>query len=307
MTMAAENPRRQRGAPARPRADNVAPLARLQRAAGMARVAFKRRGRATVLADIHQSGCCKVRFPAAEAGNAPDAILINTSGGLTDSDRIEIRAQWRAGTSAVVTTQAAERIYRSRGQPARMLNVLSVEEGATAFWLPQETILFDGSRLARMLEAEIAQGASLLACESTLFGRAAMGERVRGGALFDRWRIRHGGRLVFADGLRLDGDMEAALARPALGGGARAIASILYAGDHAEVLRDALRPVLAKCEGEGGCSVNGAVLLVRLLATEGAALRHTLVALLRTALEIAGGNTAAKTGTGVALPRVWSC
>lgn len=101
--------------------------------------------------------------------------------------------------------------------------------------------------------------------------------------------------------------MEAALARLALGNGAAAIASILYAGEDAESLRDALRPVLETCGEQGGCSANGDVLLVRILAEEGAALRRTLVALLRTALEIAGGETAANTGTGVALPRVWSC
>lgn len=306
MTVAAEKLRRPKGATPRAGKENVVPLARLQRAHGLAQVAFKRRDARTVLAEAHQSGCCKLRFPRPLSGAAPEAVLINTAGGLTDGDRVETRAEWREGTAAVVTTQAAERIYRSRGQPARIVNALTVADGATAFWLPQETILFDGGRFVRSLDAGIAKGASLLACESTVFGRTAMGEVVRNGALFDRWRIRREGRLVYADGYRLDGDMQAALTRPALGNRAGAIASMLYVGIHADGLRDALRARLETFECTGGCSANGTVLLVRLLAEDGAALRRALVALLQTALETMGGHAAAHAGT-VALPRVWSC
>lgn len=308
MTEAAENLRRPEGATMLTRADNIVPLARLQRAAGAARIAFKRRGSRTVLADIHQSGCCKVRFPAAEPGNAPEAVLINTSGGLTDGDRIETRGHWRAGTYALVTTQAAERIYRSRGQPARVDNRLIVEENATAFWLPQETILFDGGRLRRRLTAAIEEGGSLLACESTLFGRAAMGESVRGGSLRDIWRLRYGGRLVFADALALDGGIQAALARPALANGAAAMSTLIYAGEAAEALCGPLRDALAGSASPCGCSVNGPVLVARMLGQEGAGLRRDLIALLRCALDtLALRDDAADDGARAVLPRVWSC
>ena len=48
------------------------------------------------------------------------------------------------------------------------------------------------------------QGASLLLAEAVVFGRSAMGETVADGAIADRWRIRRGGRLVFAESLRLE-------------------------------------------------------------------------------------------------------
>lgn len=306
MAVAARSPRQQ-GAMAEMRADNVLPLARLQRSAGRARVAFKRRDGRTVLEDVHQSGCCKLRFPRALPGALPEAVLVNTAGGLTDGDRIETHALWRAGTAAAVTTQAAERIYRSRGGPARVANRLHVEEGATAYWLPQEAILFDGGRLERRLDAEIAEGGGLLACESTVFGRRAMGETVEHGRLLDVWRVRHAGALVFADGLGLAGNIQAALARPALAGGAAAVASVIYVGDRAEAMREPLRDVLGRCACVAGCSVIGPVLVVRMLGMSGGALRRDLVNVLHAVPRLLGVRGPGERMTAAGLPRVWSC
>ena len=96
-------------------------------------------------------------------------------------------------------------------------------------WLPQETILFDGARLHRSIEVDVADGGSLVMAESMVFGRTAMDETMRQGEVIDRWRIRQDGRLVFADTLRLGGDVAALLARPAAGGGATALATIVIA------------------------------------------------------------------------------
>ncbi|MFP4538229.1 MAG: urease accessory protein UreD [Dichotomicrobium sp.] len=286
----------------------TAPFTRLQRSVGAARVCFKRRGARTVLADAYQSGCCKLRFPAPHSGVAPEAVLLNTAGGLTDGDRIATEARWRAGTRASVTTQAAERIYRSRGAPARIANDIAVEDGAAALWLPQETILFDGARLSRRLTADIAAGGRLLACESTVFGRAAMGETVTHGLLNDAWRVRYAGRLVFADGFRLEGDMRDLLARPAVAGGAAAVATVIYVGDDTEAIGDPLREMLSACDSLAGCSVIGPVLVARLLGANGAALRRDLVAVLQGLLRLLNGHKDNEDMTAAAdLPRVWFC
>ena len=95
-----------------------------------------------------------------------------------------------AGCRAVVTTQACEKIYRASSGSAEVRNRIAVGEGGRLDWLPQETILFDGARLARRLEAELAPGAELLLVEATIFGRSARGETVRSGLFADRWRIR---------------------------------------------------------------------------------------------------------------------
>ena len=95
-----------------------------------------------------------------------------------------------AGPSATltITTQAAERVYRTLGPAATVDIKLKADTGSTLLWLPQETILFDGASLTRTFELDLRAGATFLAVESAIFGRAAMGEAVKSVALHDRWR-----------------------------------------------------------------------------------------------------------------------
>lgn len=281
---------------------------RLQRSIGRARVGFKRRGAATVLADLHQAGCAKLRLPRIAAGAPAEGVIINTAGGLTDGDRFEVTAAWGEGAAATVTTQAAERVYRSRGGDATIANRLEVAPGAAAFWLPQETILFDGGRFSRTLDVDLADvSASLFACESIVFGRGAMGETVRCGGIYDAWRVRLGNRLVFADGFALsdaDAALQSQLDRPAVAGGARAIATAVIvaagAGDWVPGLRDAL----SRCKVVAGVSDTGAAVVVRALAIDPADLRRALQALLD-AITSVTGNAGPFAAFG--RPRVFDC
>jgi urease accessory protein len=283
-------------------------LQALQRSTGRARVGFKRRGAATVLGDLHQAGCAKLRLPRIAAGAPAEAVIINTAGGLTDGDRFEVSAAWGEGAAATVTTQAAERVYRSRGGDALITNRLGIAPGAAALWLPQETILFDGGRFARTLEVDIADSsASLFACESTVFGRGAMGETVEGGSVYDAWRVRVGDRLVFADGFALsdaDAALQAQLDRPAVARGARAIATAVIVSDGAGEWVPGLRDALSRCKVEAGVSDTGAAVVVRALAIDPVDLRRALQALLDAITSVEG-----KAGPFAAFgrPRVFDC
>ncbi len=276
--------------PAGPPAD-PAPVV-LQRAFGAARIAFKLDAGRSVLADLYQQGCLKVRLPNV-AGPGAEAILINTAGGLTDGDRLSLEAMWQPGTSAALTTQAAERIYRSRRAPAAADTRLKVGSGANALWLPQETILFDGGRLDRRNHVSLSGSARLIACEAVVLGRVAMGEAVHSGHLRDSWVIDHDDRRCFIDRLELEGDLAAQLDRGAVGQGARAFASLIVAGPDASRACANLRPLLAALPIAAACSDLGHVVLARLVAPSGHALRAALTTVLA---RICGGG----------LPRVWS-
>ncbi|MFO1091236.1 MAG: urease accessory protein UreD [Hyphomicrobiales bacterium] len=251
----------------------------MQRSSGEARTAFRRAGMRTVAFDHYQRGCAKVRVPRSFAD--PEAIFINTAGGLTDGDTISVTARWETDASAVVTTQAAERVYRARrDRPAIVRNHVIAADGATAAWLPQPTILFEGARLDRALDATLFGNATFLGCETIVFGRTAMGETVSAGSLFDAWRIERDGKLLFIDRLGLDGDVRAALSRKAGANGAIAVATLVYAGADSAHKRDAVRSVLPPGGTAAGCSDLGEVLVVRLLAPTEFALRRQLVAVL---------------------------
>jgi len=268
----------------------VAPAPRHQRTEGAARFSFKQSAGATRLDRLYQSGAAKVKLPDVFDGEPTQAVLINTAGGLTGGDRMAAEVEVGDDCRAIVTTQACERIYRSAGGSAEVTTRLTVGDGARLGWLPQETILFDGGRLSRRLEADLAPSAELLLVEAVIFGRTARGETIRSGLFADRWRIRRGGKLLFADDLRFDWADAELLSRHAVLAGATAMATILLATDdpsrHLENLRAIIGPV-------GGASAWNGKLLARMAADSGAALRRTLIPALDALLD------------GAALPRIW--
>ena len=216
-----------------------------QRAIGSLRIGFKLRGAETVLDTLYQQGCLKARLPAVEAGGWRGAVTLNSSGGVAGGDRLDTAITLADGTRASISAQAAERFYRALpgGSPAVVRTQASLGAGARLEWLPQETILFDRCALDRRLDVEMAEDAVFLGLEMLVFGRLAMGEAVRTGSLRDLIRVRRGGRLIWHDAIRMEGEIDAMLRRPAVANGARALATIVYVGPDAEARLDAVRAI----------------------------------------------------------------
>ena len=224
---------------------------------------------------VHEDGSLRVRFPNT-AGETLEAVLVNTAGGMTGGDRFSIDISLGKGGRLTAGTAAAEKIYRSRGPDTEIIATLDVGPHARLAWLPQETILFDQSRLSRRIEVDLAPEATLTFCEAVIFGRSAMGESVHQGRLIDRWRVRRGGKLLFAETMRLDGAIEAKLAAAAAGNGAVALASLLMVpGDDGTA--EAVRALAGQFAGEVGVSAWNGMALARFCAREAAALRHDLI------------------------------
>lgn len=266
---------------------------RLERARGTARVAMRADGAVTRLRQNYQAGSAKVRFPRVTGSGSLEAVLLNTAGGVTGGDHLSYSVTVDEGARGIATTQAAERIYRRSSGVARIDTTLSVGAGGTLEWLPQETILFDRSALARTLVADVAPTARLLAVETILLGRAAMGETARDVAVTDSWRVRRGGTLVFADTLRFDGDAAMTMAAAATGNGAAALATLVLVAPDAEAALDTARAALQETAGEGGASAWNGMLVARLIAPTGHALRADLVRLIEAI-------------RGRQMPRVWN-
>jgi urease accessory protein len=249
-----------------------------------ARDGVTRRGR------LHESGSLRVRFPSPE-GEGLSAVFVNTAGGIAGGDRFDIEIAASEEARLTLTTAAAEKIYRATDEPAELAISLKAAAGARLAWLPQETILFDRARVSRRIDIDLAQGASLLLCEIVVFGRAAMGERMRHGSFVDRWRLRYGGRLVFAETVRLAGEIGEKLARPAIGKGAAAIATALMVpGDQALVER--IREASENFGGEVGVSAWNGFAMARFCAQDAARLRADMMAVLGRA-------------SPLPLPRLW--
>jgi urease accessory protein len=224
---------------------------------------------------LHESGSLRVRFPSPESDGL-SAVFVNSAGGVAGGDRFEIAINAREGARLATSTAAAEKVYRAQAEPAALDITLKVAPAAHLAWLPQETILFDGAKVSRRIDIDVAEGGSLLLCEIVVFGRAAMGERMRHGSFVDRWRLRHGGRLAFAETVRLEGDIGAKLARPAIAGGGAAVATALIVpGD--EALIERIRDISGQLGEVGASSWNGFA-IARFCAQDAARLRADVMA-----------------------------
>ena len=264
----------------------------MQRARGVARLSVAAIAGRSRIAGMHQSGSSRIRLPRG-IGAPLEAVLLNTAGGLTGGDRFSTEASVGPGAAALVTSQAAERIYRSAAGTARVETRLAVHGDGVLAWLPQETIVFNRAALSRTLDADVDRDGTLLALEAVVLGRTAMGERLTDIAMTDAWRIRRGGRLVFADKTRLAGDTVALMNGTATGGGALALATLVLVAPDAGRHVDSLREALDGMPGEAGVSALDGATVLRMIAGSGQALR----ALVTTAVTVI---------RGVPMPRVWT-
>ncbi|MDO9428719.1 MAG: urease accessory protein UreD [Methylobacterium sp.] len=265
-----------------------------QRSDGRVHLRVGRMGADTRILDIAESGPLRVRLPRGPAGPC-EAVLLNSAGGIACGDRFTVSVAVGAGAGLVLTTTAAEKVYRSDGPGTVIETTAAVAAGGHLAFLPQETILFDGVSLRRSLTVDLAGDAGLLAFEAVTFGRVARGERIRDGRFHDHWRIRCDGRLAYADSVRLDGAIADALTRAAIGGDARAMATLVDVSPGAEGRLETMRALLEAGARDGvgaAASAWNGHLVVRFLGADPAALRALAQAVL------VGYR-------GVPLPRVW--
>lgn len=259
-----------------------------QRAKGVARGAFHVARGSVRLRDLYQEGCAKLMLPKVHAP-VPEAVFLNTSGGVTGDDRLSYALDVGDGAEVLATTQTAERAYASQG-PAGQVDVhLTVGDSARLAWLPQETILFNHAHLRRRTVVDLAPNAEVLMAEGLVLGRAAMGEGAETFRLSDHRLVRRAGRPVWFDPFGCDG---AASVRGHVAGldGASALGSIALIGPRADQMR------LPTEQDLHGARVTASAwdgkLLVRVLAPSGLALRRAMGQIL----------TILNSGT---LPRVW--
>jgi urease accessory protein len=157
---------------------------------------FERRGDSTLLARRKHRGPLRVQkalYP--EGPGICHAIVLHPPAGIAGGDHLQIDIELGADAQALLTTPGAGKWYRSAGPLAEQSVSLKVGAGATAEWLPQESIVFAGAEARMRTSVELAEGARFIGVETICFGRRASGES------FDR------GNLQLASDIRLDGKL----------------------------------------------------------------------------------------------------
>lgn len=271
--------------------DGADPVTVMQRTRGRAAVTLAAAPDGARLTHLHQSGSAKAMLPRIHTPR-PEVVFLNTAGGLTGGDRMSFALTLAPGASATATTQTAERAYASSGGVAELNIDMRVGAGGALDWLPQETILFEGSALSRRTMIALEGDARLLMLETVVLGRIAMGETLTSAFLHDSRSVTRDGRPVLMEPLRLTAETLRRDGASAGLRGARAIATLALVAPGAE---DALGPLRAAFPGDGveaAASAWNGKCVARFMGSDAALLRRALVRAITT---LRGGP----------LPRVW--
>ncbi len=266
----------------------------------MAMMRFDAQEGGSALVQRYSSAPMQILTPRPTRG-VPEAVLANLAGGIAGGDRCEIGIAAGPGAKAVVSTQAAEKVYRAIDTPAEWMTRLTLAPGSALEWMPQETILFDGARLKRQTEVDLADDAKFLAIETLVFGRAAHGERIANCDLAERWQIDRNGRPVWRDVLRIeDGAFESAIMADAGLRGSSVSATLIYIAPDAPERVDDIRMLLSNVSAFSGASTLRGVMAVRFLARDAGRFKREL-------MELLGRFRAMVFGRPALPPRVWLC
>ncbi len=256
---------------------------------------FEARAGRTLLTHRARFGPLAVQRPFYPEGDLCHVYLLHPPGGVAGGDRLSIRAEAAAGAAALITTPGAGKFYRSAGPLAEQNVHLSVAEGASLEWLPQENILYPGADLRMQTRIELAPGARFFGWETHCLGLPANSERFDTGHADIGCRIERDGRPLLIERLSIGGERD--LAGPA-GLRGQPVVGTLYATCEDEALLQTCRNRLQEMALDAGATLLDGLLVARLLAASTAAARACFVDLWRQLRPGVLGREAVE-------PRIW--
>lgn len=169
---------------------------------------FEHRDRVTRMVQARHHGPLRVQRPFYPEGRQGPChvYLLHPPGGLVSGDALTISAHLAAGSHALLTTPAANKLYKadSQGVAWQQHTRLSVDDGASLEWLPQETIAFDGSRGGQLTEIALHGSARCLGWEVLALGRPASQLPYVSGRIDQRFRLTLDGKPLWLERQPLD-------------------------------------------------------------------------------------------------------
>ncbi len=145
----------------------------------------------------HQSRC-SAPFKLMRGSNDVDGRfeipILHTAGGLVGGDQLTLKVIADPGTSGLLTTAAAQKVYGSvglsrlhpEGKWAKQNCHFQIEKDADLEWLPQEVVMFGESLFEQKMRVDLYPDSSFFGAEVVRLGRTSAGENLGAGC----WRSR---------------------------------------------------------------------------------------------------------------------
>lgn len=228
-------------------------------------------------------------------------ILLHPPGGLVAGDSLDIDVELGTHARVQLTTPGAGKWYRGDGRMARQSLRCRVHAGAVLEWLPQESILFEGTSAELEVRVELDDDAIFFGWDMLCLGRRGAGEAFRHGVVRISTEIERGGRCLWWERGHIEGG-GAQLDAPAVLAGQPVSASFLCAADAVDRLDNAW---LADCRrlrpaaGEGAMTRLPGLIVARYLGTDARAAHAYFVSLWQRLRPAVAGREALP-------PRIWA-
>jgi urease accessory protein len=194
----------------------------------------KRHGKTAIVKRRHL-GPLTVQRPFYPEGDICHSYVLHPPGGVVGGDQLELTLQVEHDAHALVTTPASAKFYRSSGATARQRQQFSIADDGILEYLPQDTILFDASKVNTTTRIQLAARARYAGWEILCQGRPASGEKYMSGECRQAYEIYRQGQPLLIERTRLQGNSKMQSASWGLAGYA-VLGTMLVTGANADLL-----------------------------------------------------------------------
>lgn len=139
-----------------------------------------------------------------EGAECPHLYLLHPPGGVVGGDRLETRVTLGAAAQVLLTTPAAQKLYRSSGSRAEVENHLTLGAGARLEWLPSETLAFSSAQATISTRVDLADGAAFMGWDIACYGMPARNETFSSGRVVSRFEVYRGATPLSIESLDLN-------------------------------------------------------------------------------------------------------
>ena len=166
------------------------------------KLGFEQRKNGTILVQRSHQGPLYVQKPFYPEGQSScHTYILHPPAGIAGGDDLTVSVELGIDAHALLTTPAATKFYRANPYVGSLRQDLTLKQGATLEWLPQENIIFKGADALIDTRVHLQETARLIAWDSQCLGRPACDEDFAEGRCRQRFEIWKDQQPLFIDAL----------------------------------------------------------------------------------------------------------